>query len=190
MSADNSHFESDFVITFTRSGSLSHSAAPTTIATSDHHHHFLTFLGIAQSLNIDFLPITWQPKLDRAGRGGTAEILQTLIMLQTNYAFKRLMHSLPAKKTESFTALIAEIAVLGHPSIRGHNHIAALEGICWDIDSETEKVWPVLVFGKAQYGDLVTFMELGEGKMLSLKDRLKLCIDMVTGVMDMHSSCK
>jgi hypothetical protein len=190
MSADNSHFESDCVVTFTRSGSLSHSAAPAISATSDHHHDFLAFLGIAQSLNIDFLPITWQPELDRAGRGGTADICQTLIMLQTSYAFKRLVHSLPAKKTKNFKALIAEIAVLGHPSIRGHDHITALEGICWDVDSETEEVWPVLVFGKAQHGDLMTFLELGEGKKLSLKERLKLCFDIVTGVMDMHSNCK
>ncbi len=49
--------------------------------------------------------------------------------------------------------LIAEILVLGHPSIYGHSNIMRLEGVCLDVSEEDKKVWPVLVFEKSQYED-------------------------------------
>ena len=50
---------------------------------------FLSILGIVQKLDIDFLPIIWQPALDAAGNGAIAEIRQSLINVQTSFAFKR-----------------------------------------------------------------------------------------------------
>jgi serine/threonine protein kinase len=159
---------------------------------SDIHCDFLSFLGIAQTLKIDFLPITWQPALENVGHGGTAEIRQALVNLQMSFAFKRLTPAeLPQSitdETKSFRTLIAEISVLGHPSIRDHPNIIRLEGICWDVVPGGEKVWPVLVFEKARHGDLHTFMEQAEGKRLTLEERLNVCADIAMAVNDMHSN--
>jgi hypothetical protein len=178
------------LMSFSKFGIPFQSAAPAIVRPSSIPHDFLTFLGIAQSLKIDFLPITWQPALDTVGQGGTAEIRQALINLQTSFAFKRLISTLPAEEARNFQALIAEISVLGQPSIRDHPNIITLEGICWDVIPETEKVWPVLVFEKARLGDLLAFMEQGAGKKLSLEDRLKLSVDIATAVAEMHSNCE
>ena len=64
---------------------------------SDIHCDFLSFLGIAQMLRIDFLPITWQPALETVGHGGTAEIRQALVNLQmslhSNVSHRRNYHN-------------------------------------------------------------------------------------------------
>jgi hypothetical protein len=178
------------LMSFSRSGAPIQSATLATVGITGVRCDFLSFLGIAQSLKIDFLPITWQPALDTIGHGGTAEIRQTLINIQTSFAFKRLVSTRSGEEAKNFQALIAEISVLGQPSIREHPNIITLEGICWDIIPETEQVWPVLVFEKAPLGDLLVFMEQGAGNKLGLEDRLKLCIDIATAVADMHSNCR
>jgi hypothetical protein len=179
---------SDSLIYSAASGRLSRSDALARSVTTDLHYDFLTFLAIAQHLNIDFLPITWQPALAKVGNGGTAEIRQALVNLQMSFAFKRLIPTQFAKSEDKiFQALIAEILVLGHPSIRSHPNIIRLEGICWDVDPEDEKVWPVLMFEKTQHGDLHTFMKRGVGVGLSFEDKLSLCADVAMAIMDMHS---
>jgi hypothetical protein len=178
------------LMSFSKSGIPIQSATPAILGPTDIDYDFLTFLGIAQSLKIDFLPTTWQPALDTVGLGGTAEIRQALLNLQMSFAFKRLISTQPAERAKNFQALIAEISVLGQSSIRDHPNIIKLEGICWDIIPETGNVWPVLVFEKAQLGDLLAFMEQGAGKTLSLEDRLQLCVDIATAVADMHLNCE
>lgn len=175
---------------FERSGSLLRTAAPAKSTATESQYDFLSFLSIAQNLEIDFLPITWQPALSCIGQGGTAKIRQALVNLQMSFAFKRLISTQPAERAKNFQALIAEISVLGQSSIRDHPNIIKLEGICWDIIPETGNVWPVLVFEKAQLGDLLAFMEQGAGKTLSLEDRLQLCVDIATAVADMHLNCE
>ena len=76
------------LITYTTSGENHQSAG----SSSNKRYDILDFLGAAQSLNIDFLPITWQPALDIVGEGGTAEIRQALINVQMTFAFKHLKH--------------------------------------------------------------------------------------------------
>ena len=76
--------------------------------------------------------------------------------------------------------------MLGHQSIRGHPNINRLEGICWDIEPERERVWPVLVFDKSIYGDLEAFMKLGAGRNMDLRNRLELCVGIATAVSDLH----
>lgn len=75
---------------FTKSGKLLQTAAPAKGTATDSQCDFLRFLGIAQSLQIDFLPITWQPALDIIGQGGTVKIRQSMVILQMSFAFKRL----------------------------------------------------------------------------------------------------
>ena len=154
----------------------------------------LSFLSIAQNLNIDFLPISWAPALDRVDRGGTSEIRQSLVNVETAFAYKRLIYSElreEKEKEKAFQALIAEISILGQEEIRRHENVVRLEGICWDIVNSTdneEKVWPVLVFEKAEMGSLKAFMK-GKGKNLGFEERVELCRDVGRGIWVMHRCC-
>lgn len=162
-------------------------------------YNLITFLAIAQKLEIDFLPITWQPALSEVGTGGTAEIRQSLIHLQMSFAFKVIKDAKriekidetqrPSEVKSRFWALIREISVLGHPSVREHPNIISLLGICWDI-LPSGRVWPVLIFEKAALGDLWRFAASEEGKNMSNKTRLKLCADVATAIRDLHQASK
>jgi hypothetical protein len=160
----------------------------------DIHYDFISFLAMAQRSNVDLLPITWQPALDSLGRGATAEISQSLVSLQMSFAFKRtaLSNSLQQgqeHERRALRALISEVSVLSHPLIRRQPNIINLEGICWEIVEE-DKVLPVLVFEKAQLGDMHRFMDSDQGKAFRIEDRLKMCIGVGTAVMVMHSCRK
>jgi serine/threonine protein kinase len=150
---------------------------------SDKYADFITFLGIAQSYDIDFLPISWLPAMDIVGAGATAEIRQKLATYQVTFAFKRL-----TKKT-SLQPLIAELRILGHPAIQKHPNILKLEGICWDIDRSGE-VWPVLVFQKSHHLDLGRFMCTDTGRQLSLEAQLEMLADIASAIMTMHANGK
>ena len=177
--------ETSAVTQFTRSGVTGQSAG----SISDQEYDFLDFLGVAQSLKIDFLPITWQPALDLVGEGGTAEIRQALINLQTSFAFKHFKHpKFAEQESQVWRALIAEISVLGSPTIRYHPNVAVIEGICWDVVNGGEKVWPVLVFEKTRIWDLNRFMKTGRGKELDSKSRLNMLFDVALAVRDLHAT--
>ena len=163
-----------------------------------------TFLGVAQRLDIDFLPITWQPALDCIGQGATAEIRQVSANLQFTFAFKRPIYD-PRLGFEDFErrllpCLIAEISTLGLKSIRNHPNINKLEGICWEVvpsegkilsretlcASQNGGIVPVLVFEKAKYGDLRYFMTQEAGKSLSFAQKVAICTDIAKAVTEMH----
>ena len=95
----------------------------------------------------------------------------------------------PEEVKTRFRALISEISVLGHPSVREHPNIISLLGVCWDI-LPSGCVWPVLVFERTALGDLWSFVESDEGKIISTEVRLKLCADVATAVRDLHQSSK
>lgn len=181
-------------ITFTSSGKLLQTA---TLGSSarvvDTPCDLLTFLGIAQGLHIDFLPVSWDTGLAKVGEGGSAEISQSSIDVENSFAFKRLVSAKVARsetKKKAYEAMIAKLCVLGHKSIRGHSFVNRLEGICWDIDIESESVWPVLVFEKAPHGDLERFMNCGAGAKIALMDRLRLCAEVAIAITDLHLNGK
>lgn len=158
------------------------------------HCDFISFLAICQWRGLDILGITWQPALERVGRGATAHIHQSQINPQTSFAFKRVTPStFGSDEYTLFRTLISEVLVLGHPVIRDHANIVTLVGICWDVatsgDGE-DAVWPVLVYEKAECGDLTQFMESEVGRSLDFDQRLRLCIDIGTALMVMYSCCK
>jgi hypothetical protein len=166
--------------------------------------NFITFLAVAQKLQIPFLPITWQAKRLLAGRGGTSQINQAQINLETSFAFKRVgdVEKLDKPEKEIFRHLINEIAMLRHPAIRDHPTILELQGICWDPPkksrndtevtpphrSNSDKVWPVLVFEKSQFGDLYHFATLQIGRELGISERLKICLDIGSAITHMQSN--
>ena len=182
-SSSDSGSSTSALINYIRSGETCQSAG----SISDQEYNFLDFLGVAQSLKIDFLPITWQPALGKIGEGGTAKIYQALINVQASFTFKRLKSPQSTlEESRNWRALIAEISILGHPAIRIHSNIVRIEGICWDVVDSGEEVWPVLVFEKTSYGDLNYFMTSGPGKELDWTDRLEMLFDIALTVRDLH----
>ena len=128
--------------------------------------------------------------------------------LRANFAFKRPMfrYSFDPDEFESRIApsLIAEMSILAQLSIRRHPNILQLEGICWDVlpgDGEpisrdepikagSGGIVPVLVFEKANHGDLNTFMKHGVGKQLDFTGRLEMCTAIARAIAAMHSISK
>ena len=142
---------------------------------------FIAILGLAQRLHIPFLPVTWQAARGQIGMGGQAEINQSRINPHASFAFR-----LFSNQQQNTSAEIAqEMAVLSHPVVREHEHIARLEGICWDIP-EDNQVRPVLVFQKSHLGDLHRFAKLERFENLSVEDKLDLCADIGIAIRDMH----
>ena len=170
-------------------------------------YDLITFLGAAQKLRIQLLPITWQPALDRIGQGATAEIRESIATINFSFAFKRpvLRSSFDFEEFESrlLPCLIDEISILGLPRIRKHRNIIDLEGICWEIISSKgmrisrevpvdfttgdQGIVPVLVFQKSKYGDLYHFMMEDGGKELGFSDKIDICIDVARAIAEMHS---
>lgn len=144
-------------------------------------YSFIAVLGLAQRLRIRFLPIIWQAALGRIGKGGQAGINQALVNVQTSFAFK--LFNRPQQYP--FREIAQEMVALSHPVVQKHEHIATLEGICWDIPDD-DQVWPVLVFQKSHLGDLHSFERLEKFKNLSMDDRLNLCADVGIAIRDMH----
>ena len=183
-------FFNDLVI-FTKSGKSLPTITPATNPSTDEIYDFITVLELAQGVQLDFLPITWQVGLGRIGQGATAAVQQALIHLQTSFAFKRVKRS-PSScnqydSTRIYQVLLAEVAVLTMPSIRFHPNIVRLEGICWDIDPLLDDVWPVLVFEKTPHGDLETFMGEIAGKSVDIRGRLKYCVEIAIAIISLHS---
>lgn len=159
----------------------------TTVAEPD-RFNFLAFLATAQALQIEFLPLAW----DASGfisSGATARIHQAIVNMETTFAFKTCRQTYTNRKkddAEIFRTLINEITVMSQAFVRNHTNIAHLQGICWDI-SPDDKPWPVLVLEKSHLGDLSQFVAAG-GKDMDMDQRLRLCLDIGTAIMDMHSN--
>jgi hypothetical protein len=120
------------------------------------------------------------------GIGGTAEILQLPVNLQMGLAFKRRTPSTTSEDSQ-YRTLISEVSILSKSVIRNQTNIIKLEGICWDISVEEATVRPVLVFEKTEYGDMDRFLKSDAGKRMCLNERLKLCADVATALMTIHS---
>src|SRR5271155_2395565 len=142
------------------------SALPANLTGQYADYGLIAVLALAQRLRIDFIPITWQAALGSIGEGGEGRINQSLIDLQTSFAFKRFKGDERARAP--FQNIIREMIVLSQASIREHPYIVRLEGICWDIPQD-DRVWPVLVFQKAHFGDLYHFCRSGAGRDLSME---------------------
>jgi hypothetical protein len=153
-------------------------------------HSFTSFLALVQSINVDFLPITWHSALVEARRGGTAQLQQMAVDLENAFAFKRLSPLHGEKGPQQLQALNTEVSVLGHPAVQRCENVIALEGIAWDVEHKSGQVWPVLVFQKAPYSDLMAFIRNGEGSALGFGERLELLADVLVAQAVLHENCK
>ncbi|KIV99995.1 uncharacterized protein PV09_08352 [Verruconis gallopava] len=147
---------------------------------------FIDFLAVTQWRQIDFLPITWQQMLSSLGVGGTARLKQSIVNNKVSLAFKRLHldNATAESNSEALRILINEISILGHPVIRRLPYFIRLEGICWDF---TDGVVPVLVFRKAHHGNLRQFLFSKAGKKINFAQRLRICSEIGSAIMTMHS---
>ncbi|KAH7357598.1 hypothetical protein BKA66DRAFT_552783 [Pyrenochaeta sp. MPI-SDFR-AT-0127] len=170
---------------------LSDSSLPPPQEADTPPYDLVTFLGVIQKLQIDILSITWQAARQPIGAGATGRINEALINLHTSFAFKCVSDRQREETAEGriIRALISEVMVLGDPLIQRHPNIVALQGVCWDVTTDEhgeDRVWPVLVFEKSQYGDLYHFTTLPVGRELSFAERLKLCVEVGIAISDMH----
>lgn len=157
------------------------------------HNDLISFLAVAQYYEIDFVSVTWEKGRGQMGLGATSKIWQSSLSRRVDFAFKRTKlaeRSLVDSQDEerAFNALVSEISVLRHPSIQHHQNIVNLEGICWEIPPQSERVWPVLILEKSQLGDLESFMYSEEGRATTMHQRLGLCSDVANALIALHSN--
>lgn len=147
---------------------------------------FIALLGLIQRLGIEILPLTWQAARGsleedgRGGRGGQAKIYQSEISPGASFAFKRFSRN-------DYHEIVSELLILTHEVVRKHPYIIHLEGLCWDVRGDDD-VRPVLVFEKSSLGDLFYFMKAGGGEMMSINNRLRLCVEIGIAIRDMHAN--
>ena len=101
---------------------------------------FIAILETCQNLEIDFLPITWQPALETLGVGGQAEVHQSLVTAALSFAFGRIKLGASTREAEraAYQALRSQLLVLGNPIIRSHPNVISLIGVCWDIQPRVD----------------------------------------------------
>jgi hypothetical protein len=101
---------------------------------------FIAILETCQNLEIDFLPITWQPALETLGVGGQAEVHQSLVTAALSFAFGRIKPGVSTREAEraAYQALGSQLQVLGNPTIRSHPNVISLIGVCWDIQPRVD----------------------------------------------------
>lgn len=75
-------------LSYTKSRTSFESATPLELHDLNGFFDLYSFLGVAQNLCVDFLPVTWQRALEDAGLGGTSHIRQAPINAQMSYVFK------------------------------------------------------------------------------------------------------
>ena len=176
------------LIEYTISGATQESAGVAIEIESELQYDLLAFLGVAQSLKIDFLPILWQAGREILGEGGTSEVRQAAMNVEVYFAFKILRPPQDIREEyRNLRALIVEISVLGHPSIQDHPNVLAIEGICWDFRPDTKQAWPVLVFEKSKYGNLARFCSEGNIKDLGYPATMKIIADVARAVRDLNA---
>jgi hypothetical protein len=163
------------------------------VPTMNRHNNLLSFLAIAQYYGFELIPVKWHEALDPLGQGATAEVRQAFVTSTTTFAFKRAIFMRPFSNDSDLehfekvcNALVSEISVLGHPSIRYHPNIIALEGVYLEIAADNPNVWPVLILEKAPLGDLQSLMCSEEGRKMSIVEKLQICLDIASAIMAMH----
>ncbi|KAL4966990.1 uncharacterized protein BDV14DRAFT_198454 [Aspergillus stella-maris] len=161
--------------------------------------NIITFISLMQKMKMSFLPLTWQSDLQLLGRGGTSHVNQSLVNLETSFAFKRVAEKdrLERSDQEIFLRLMNEIYILCNTVVLNHSYVLQLQGICWDVSSQarqdspeslqSDKVWPVLVFQKAHFGDLYSFAQRPIGREIDFPMRWRICQEIGVAIAHMQS---
>lgn len=149
---------------------------------------FARFFSQVMRLNIHLLPMAWDAGRESIGAGATSRINEAK-NLNMSLAFKRADRN--RSDEQIFDSLTREITILALKSISDHPNIAQLQGICWDVSAgeneDDDRLWPVLIFPKSQFGDLGKLIAQSDDRSLDFQQRSKLCVDVGTAIMDMHA---
>jgi serine/threonine protein kinase len=94
-----------------------------------------------------------------------------------------------ARSYKNYERLTAEVAALKSESVRGHPNIVQLEGICWEVQLANNLVLPVLVFEKADYGNLREYMA-AEGMGADFNTKAQWCADLAGALHSLHVNGK
>ena len=152
----------------------------------DPHTDLISFLTAAQKCGVELLTTTWQPALESLGEGGTAEVSQSMVNRGLGFAYKRSSHEDLDRLPGSFKHMVSEMVALESPRVRLHPNVVDMEGVCWEVRSGVAV--PVLVFPRAELGDLRVFMQTQHGLSLDFDARLQLCVGIAKGVATLHDS--
>ena len=142
------------------------------------HPDMISFLAPAQNYEVELVPVVWEEGRGLLGQGGTARINQTMFHThlpvdpsedadplkdtdskETSFAFERTSQYQMGTGDEwlgLYDTLTMELTVLRQQAVRDHPNIVDLEGICWEV-TKNNKIYPVLLFEKGQWGDLSSF---------------------------------
>ena len=159
---------------------------------------FIAALATAQSLGVDFLPVSWQPAAAGIGVGGTASVRQSPADAKISFAIKAFkgaediermypQHQGPHIK-RAFQVFINEVAILRHSRLRSHPNIIDIIGICFQV-MPGGRVWPAMVLKVTALGDLERFAKSATGRSLSIVSRLQICVDIAITIQHLHSCC-
>jgi hypothetical protein len=167
-------------------------ASTAEVSTQDLHYNLLSFFSIAQKLGVNLIKVTWQPGLDRLGRGASSTVQQALIDKRLHMAFKRSVSSnddfsMDTEKLEKerFQALILEMIAL--EILRENPHVIDLLGVTYETSANTHQVWPVLLMERSGMGTMEQFLASDEGRQLDGMAKLRLCIQIADACEAMHS---
>jgi hypothetical protein len=151
---------------------------------------FIAFLSIAQQAGLDFLPITWHRGLDILGEGATTEVNQSVVNINNSFAFKRKPGQTNKTDAELINALCTEILILCHPPVRDDPNILDVVGISWQCDIKCSEAWPSLVFPKAEFGSLDSFLRSAKGQECTVHEKLGLCSAILNAAATLHACGK
>lgn len=152
----------------------------------DPHTDLISLLTVIQKCEVEFLTTTWQPALESLGEGAIAEVSQSLVNRRLGFAYKRSSDEDSDRLPASFKHMISEILALESPQVRLHPNVAHLEGVCWEVKNGF--ALPVLVFQKAELGDLRAFLQSERSAGLDFDARLQVCLGIAKGVASLHDS--
>lgn len=177
-----------FLPHFYRDGFSIQSSTCTGSNNKDFHFDLLSFISIAVKLGVDLVAISWQPGLAVLGAGSTSTVSQAQVDANINLAFKRSVEWSPDESfssekqtSERFKALIFELVAL--ELLRSHPSVINLVGSTWEVDAQTENVWPVLLSERSKYGSLTSYLCSED---VSFPTRLELCADIANACIAMH----
>jgi hypothetical protein len=160
------------------------------------HNNFIRFLQIARALDVTILPLVWDPALEALGTdGATGRVNQSHLNAGLSFAFKRFNPRVTTPGTSEeayrqvqYNAMITEITVLSRRDIRRHPNIVTFIGICFELSPVCDDVWPVLVFSKADLGDIYTF--ISDHTALDVSSLAAICGEVAKGIYIMHQCGK
>jgi hypothetical protein len=144
------------------------------------------FLALIHIYSIDIAFISWDGVRGVLGKGGTARVHQSMELPRVNLAFKRLGVRHKTEMNQEYRILMSEILTSADDNTRNHPHLACLEGVTWELQPDTRLVMPVLLFEKADCGDLYNFLRSSKAHLLTFEQRLQLCQDVATGLRGLH----